>query len=48
MLLTPETVTVIACAALVAAATYVFRVRPWLDEREIKREMRGESVTSPA
>lgn len=48
MFLAPDTMIAIVFAALVAAATYVFRVRPWLDEREIKREMRCESVTSPA
>ncbi len=37
---------------LLAAATYIFRVRPWMDERAVAREMavphNNEGVTSPA
>lgn len=40
------TTAIIAGAAVFLAATYVFRVRPYLDERETMREF--ETGSSPA
>ena len=37
-----------AFIAVIAALTYVFYVRPVLDEREIRREMSRETHTSSA
>lgn len=35
-------------SCVIAALTYVFRVRPWLDDMAVAREMRYGSTTNPA